>query len=486
MARIESIRPGDALTSDFGSYPLPELLMGVLRGNLSGILEVHLSSARKNDIYFRDGVPVAVVLPDVPFSLAHLLADRGMLDREQARRVEARAEARGLSESRVIAADQLVAPGPLGEAIRLRARAQMVSLFDVGDRGFRFVEGAALPGEVEIAVLQPLPLIYAGLLTSSERTYARSFLAAHRHQQFRLTDTFPAGVDPFDWGPQVEQAVTVLAQRAPLDALLERGLGEEEAAVVLASLLLADMIEVLDAPSQGSKPALRTGPRGDAAIAHDDVRVSLERCLESMQARSYFEVLEVASDAPPAEVTRAHRALRAKVERQGGGAGVRGLLALIDEAHDALSDPRLGPRYRVAAAYAAIEAPALSERRRLEAEPKVERALRSMIDGRAGEASYWLAWAARLAPERRDLPVFRAAVPLVGAGAAVRRDLARVLLPAIEDLARPFAPSDRVQLVLAVVLAAAGDEPRARQIFERGWDVGDPLTEWARALLRGD
>src|SRR5688572_24544180 len=126
VARVESIRPGDILESNLREYPLPDLLMGILRGNLTGMLEIRLAPSRKNAVYFRDGVPIAVMLPDTSVSLSAMLAERGVLDRDTAAQVEAEATRRGESESRVIAMERLVAGGALSHGVRARARAQMV------------------------------------------------------------------------------------------------------------------------------------------------------------------------------------------------------------------------------------------------------------------------------------------------------------------------------------------------------------------------
>jgi len=200
VPKVESIRFGEVYEGRFSDYALPELLMGILRGNLTGVLDVILSSERRNAVYFKDGVPVSVSLPEV--------------------------EARGA------------------------ARAQIVALFDAGDRSFRFKEGEQMPADAELAILQTLPLIYQGLMAARDRSTVRAFTARTQGSRFHLADTYPRGVDPFEWGEAVERAVAALEEPKSAEDLAARDLGAERAAVVLTCLDLADMLEILEAPKR--------------------------------------------------------------------------------------------------------------------------------------------------------------------------------------------------------------------------------------------
>ena len=75
--KVESIRPGGVLEGIFSDYPLPDLLIGLLRSNLTGMLEIGLAPARRNAIYFRDGVPISVALPDLGVSVTQILVEQG-------------------------------------------------------------------------------------------------------------------------------------------------------------------------------------------------------------------------------------------------------------------------------------------------------------------------------------------------------------------------------------------------------------------------
>lgn len=223
--------------------------MGILRGNLSGALRLDLEASRTNVVYFRDGVPVAVDLPALGVSLAGVLAERGELDPELADRVTARARASGASESRIIEIDRVVAEGALRDGVRTRARRELERLFDEGPRAFVFTEGAPVPADADLAVLQPLPIIYAGLARSAHRGPrgpVAELLARWGAHRFRLADTYPRGVDPFEWGDDVERAVEALEAPTSIAALGEAGLERTTAAVVLAALHAADMLEIHD------------------------------------------------------------------------------------------------------------------------------------------------------------------------------------------------------------------------------------------------
>ena len=83
MAKIESIRPGGTLEASLSTYPLAELLLGILRGNLTGRLELFLHPEPRNLVVFKDGVPVSVLLPDGGVSLVKILIDSGELPHDR-------------------------------------------------------------------------------------------------------------------------------------------------------------------------------------------------------------------------------------------------------------------------------------------------------------------------------------------------------------------------------------------------------------------
>lgn len=261
MARIESIRPGEELNGTLEEYPLPELLIGILRGNLSGYFELALGSHR-NYVYFKDGVPVSVMLPDLEVSLAQILVAYGEIPEEIGLSVQQKAQSSGHSESQVVSIDRLLADGALHTAMRTRARAQLVKLFDVPGAKFRFVEGAAMPSDAELTILQPLPVIYEGLLSAQDRRPVRQFLAKTVGARFRLGDTYPRGVDPFEWGEEVERVVGQLEGPTTAQDMTGMGLHPDQVAVALTTLWLADMLDVLESVSlrPASSPHLSEGP----------------------------------------------------------------------------------------------------------------------------------------------------------------------------------------------------------------------------------
>lgn len=246
MAKIESIRPGGTLEASFGTYPLSELLIGILRGNLSGRLDVFLHPEPKNHILFRDGVPVAVELPDSGASLVKILIDAGSLPRDRGLDLLRLAEASGRSEVALIRQHKLLSPGALQAALSRLARAQVVKLFDVGPAEFRFSEGVPSPEGIVFTILQPLPIVYEGLRRASHRGLVEQFLAAHGTNTFTLSSTYPHGIDPFEWGPEVERAITPEDATVTLELLESRGLDRQTASAAIMSAYLAGMMEVSD------------------------------------------------------------------------------------------------------------------------------------------------------------------------------------------------------------------------------------------------
>ncbi len=246
MAKIESIRPGGTLEASFGTYPLAELLIGILRGNLSGRLDVFLHPEPRNHIVFRNGVPISVELPDSGASLVKILIDAGSLPRERGLDLLRLAEASGRSEVALIRQHKLLSPGALQAALSRLARAQVVKLFDVGPAEFRFSEGVAAPEGAVCTILQPLPIVFEGLRRAANRGPVEAFLGTHGRKTFTLSATYPHGIDPFEWGPEVERAITPDDATVTLQLLESRGLGRETASAAIMSAFLAGMMEVSD------------------------------------------------------------------------------------------------------------------------------------------------------------------------------------------------------------------------------------------------
>lgn len=516
VARIESIRPGGDWVGRFAEYALPELLIGILRGNLSGRLDVELGP-RRNQLFFRDGVPVCVSLPDVQVSLAEILVAFGELDPATGERVRARAVKSGHSESRVITAAELCSEGALHAGMRARARAEVVRLFDAGDRAFRFVEGEKMPADGELTILQPLPLIYHGLSAASDRSPVQAFLARATGARFRLTATYPRGVDPFEWGEAVERGVGQLEHPQSLDELVQGGLPADQAAVALTTLELAGMLERVadaggapvavddDAPlklrpmprvvrpvsalhAESLLPPVRASsgvaprparPTSRVPLDHDGERAAVLAKLSPLVGKSYYDLLRVRPSSTLDQIERAAKFLGGDVDAA-PDPGERAFFGLIAEAGALLRDPQLGPRYAQALERAELDPRARRELHLLEVEPKVERAVRRMGEGRTGEAEILLEWASRLDPSRSDLRIHREFLAFCRAEPARRAELARNLRPVIaaEALRNPEDP--RLQLYFAAVVAELGDVSMARGALGHV----DPEHPLARAVAR--
>ncbi|MCK6550310.1 hypothetical protein L6R52_31025 [Myxococcota bacterium] len=273
MPKIESIRPGGTLDGDLGDYPLADLLLGVLRGNLTGRLSLALAPEPRNVVFFKDGVPVSVSLPDLGVSVARILAERGDLSEDRVRDIVREAEGAGRSESAVIVSGQLLTVGTVDEGRRRRAREQVVRLFDAGNVPFVFAEGALLPADAVLTILQPLPIVYEGLSKSGDRRVVDRFLDDCGSAVFKLGPTYPVGVDPFEWGPEVEVVIQQLVQPRALDELVELGLPRPRAVVALTTLFLAGMLEV----QRADRPRADRGRVEPAAQPRPVSRAPLQR-----------------------------------------------------------------------------------------------------------------------------------------------------------------------------------------------------------------
>jgi|GEM_PF-2385956 len=548
VPKIESIRPGGTLDASLATYPLAELLLGILRGNLSGKLDLFLHPEPRNVVVFKNGVPVSVQLPDGGVSLVKILIDSGELPHDRGLDLLRVAEASGRSEEAVIEQHKVLSAGALDEARRRRSRAQMVRLFDAGALDFRFSEGSEMPKDMPLTILQPLPLVFEGLYRAKDKSVVQRFLETHGRSAFSLSGTFPRGVDPFEWGAQVERVVTQAANPLSLQRLVQSGLPKDVAAVAMASLYLADMLDLREqgaglrpapTPAEGSAPRLpeprrvppavptpaggvkspppaaqtgglvihrRSGPaaapssppaaapvsapppRAPAAAPvskHDAELQSVRKRVGPIAAQTYYQLLRVTPGTPPAQVERAYRFLLRRIEDEGEDPGWLATKGVLQEAFEVLKEPERANRYTQLVERSEKSSKGMVERHAFEAEPKVDRALRAMAEGRTAEASFNLAWAERLDSTRTDVPVLMAVLDFMRASGPQRTSDARGLQAFLaQELARQ--PHDwRLKICQALVLSELSDMRGAQALLVECPEADHPMARLVRTRLRG-
>ena len=571
MPKIESIRPGDTLDATFASYPLAELLLGILRGNLTGRLNIFLHPEPRNYLYFRDGVPLVVRLPDAGGSIVQMLVEQGRLTQEQGLELMRKSDGSGRPPLDVLRASGRFAHAELHRTEVGYARSQLRKLFDVGPVEFRFVEGA-VPSESDgVTILQPLPIVYAGLVGGRDRSLVQRFVATHADSRFSLGSTYPHHVDPFEWGESVE-AVLMNSQTALSVAQLEgAGLGREHAIAMLAALFMTGMVDLQDqgrarvaepagmarAPSEPSSigatsagrkprseaernvsraPALvaagsarprapsdgrsRDGQglvihrRGPSNASEDSAAPDLSLTLGRVEAhrpessvvggsdhdreygvvrdritpyfgQNYFQILRVTAGSDAAQLDRAYRFLVRRFEEEMERPGTRSVLDLVHEAYEAIKDEQDAHHYANLVERGDKLAPADRERRAFEAEPKVERAVIAMAEGRTGEATLLLSWAERLDPSRSDLEALFGVIDLIRAPTAQRSEDARALRGVLQELTTQRTYDQRIKLCLGLVLAEDGDRDSAQRVLDLALDNRHPMFRRVAELLAG-
>jgi hypothetical protein len=533
VAKIESIRPGGSLSASFAEYPLPDLLFGILRGNLSGRLDVQLHPEPRNRVYFRDGVPIAVDLADAYVSPIGLMMEAGEIDQTAGLDLLRDAESSGGSELTMLDHRQILPPGKLRELEARRARMQLVRLFDVGTVNFTFHEGLDRPEQVRLTILQPLPIVYEGLRTTKDRALIERVLEDHVSKSFILAPTYPVGVDPFEWGPEIDGEIMKLStEPATLTELVERGLDRKNASAAFASLLLAGMLEEQERiskdmpakPKSDPKNRPQTAPRKPVEEAAEkepsglvihyksglkakapskDVPASSPAAApiapppaaggqseyDSVKARfthfegkTYYQILRVAPNTDQHQLERAYRFL---VRRPDGGdsdeAGSRALKGLFHEAFECLSEPERAKRYRALVEWGDKSSNAVREREAVEAEPKVDRGFRALGEGHFGEARALLEWAKKLDPLRGDIPLLiELSRYLSEPGEADAIGIATGLVA--ERQRRP--EDERVKLAYAFCLAEENEDTAARALINTLIDREHPMAKRVSSKLR--
>ncbi len=611
MPKIESIRPGGTLDATFATYPLAELLLGILRGNLTGRLDVFLHPEPRNRVHFRDGVPIVVDLPDGPLSLIQLLISEDRIREDTGLELLREGESSGHSAADVIRRAELLSQVDLHQAQVRWARRQLVKLFDAGPIEFRFVEGIQALEDGILTILQPLPIVYEGLRHARDRSVVQRFLAKHIESRFTLSATYPRNVDPFEWGPSVETALESLHFPARLADLERAGLEPDCAAAVLTALHLTDMVDLreagrprglttssassasasmsgpksghqgrrieatsspsdpLDAPAGASAVRPTAAPSGPAAglasaggalpsspnvaadvdeaaspgvaepawsaserappgtaspsspsggpggvagggeglvvhrrssgaidtrppvvrvtsqirteaavggNAHDREYVAVRDRLTPYFGQNYFQILRVSADTDAAQLDRAYRFLVRRFEEDIDRQGAGPVLDLLHEAYEVLKDGESARRYAHLVERGEKLSPIDRERRAVEAEPKVDRAVRAMGAGRTGEATLLLSWAERLDPSRSDLSAYFGVLDVIRAPDGQRAADARALLGMLQEQVELNAYDWRLKLCMALALAEDGEFRAAAMIMDQTPDLSHPMA----------
>lgn len=526
LPKIESIRPGDTLETTFSAYPLAELLMGILRGNLTGRLDVFLHPEPRNYLQFRHGVPVVVTLPDGGVSVVQVLIQEGVIPKQAGLDLLRTAEASGRNATEVLRQRGLLSQGELHHAEVRWARAQLVKLFDAGPVDFRFTEGVLPPEDGALTILQPLPVVYEGLRQSRDQAVVDRFLASHGESRFALSATYPRDVDPFEWGRQVEATLRTEKQALGMDVLKQAGLEVDEAAAVLAVLHMADMLDLREqgrthasAPRPTPPPPVeesaglvvhRRGANGQSVDAnrlvvpevaaspptppptpeapvggnaHDREYVTVRDRLSPYFGQSYYQILRVTAETDSAQLDRAYRFLVRRFEEEMDRAGTPVVLDLIHEAYEVLRDPETSRRYALLVERGAKLSSMDRERRAFEAEAKVDRAVRAMGDGRTGEATLLLSWAERLDPQRTDLSAYFGVLDVIRAPDGQRAADARALRGLLQEQLTERSYDWRIKLCLGLVLAEDGDPWGANRLLESAPDRSHPMAVRISKLL---
>jgi hypothetical protein len=514
VAKIESIRPGGVFESNFREYPLAELLLGVLRGNLTGQLEVRISQDPRNWIYFKDGVPVSVDLPDCGVSVAKILNESGELSRERAVDVARAADKLRMSESKVIVESEILSHGAINDARRRRAREEVVRLFDAGPASFSFVEGRLIPEQAALTILQPLPILFEGLRRCRDRSMVDRFVEEHGHAQFKLSATYPIGVDPFEWGRELEAKITSLDEPKTITELSHLGLDKKLTEVAVAVMFWLGMVELHRNVAARRAPVEHVTPAGEprgvrspapseereasGLVVHRRTSVAAERlpvqpiteplnpaidrvgaALSAYRGKSYYKILRVTESTAADQIERSYRHLLRLMEEQEDPAVRHAIEGVLDEAYATVADRDAGPRYRDLSERSKASSGAVAERQSIEAERKIGRALSTMAEGRLSEAHALLEWISLLDPTRRDLKILRGMLSYFRTPKDRRPLEARALKPLVLGELQRSPGDSHLKMCVALISAEEGEH-----IDVGAENASHPLMDRVRDLLR--
>lgn len=506
-----SIVAGQSLSGTLGQPPFANLLVDALRVGADGVLALDFHPEPRNRIVFRSGLPVLVQLPDLGPTMVSLLVKDGTCGRDQGLALVRATDMAGTSESRLIERKQILSGGALRHARGRRAHAQLARLVDTLDVGFSFTPSLETVDPSAATLVEPLAALHEGLAHSPGARAAQPHLPP-TDAELALAATYPLGADPFGLGLERERA---LSRPFSMQRLMATGWTAESAAATLAALALADMVEVqpravphavevlsapprrssrpassgwpVPGPSVSSSPAAEPGglqvhrrsvrplveptpshsPPPEMVLSSDleppASLVPMGDKLGPFEGKTYFQILRVGRDTDFTQLERAYRFLVRRAKEASDPESTHALTGMFREAYVYLRDPQRRARYSAALT---------RDRHALEAEPKLERAVRVLGEGYDQEALYLAEWACRLAPHRSELEAVVTAVVWLSTPPPSREENPRARVAAEAERSQ----DRRLKLLSAALHAQSGDMGSAKRVLSDVVELDHPVV----------
>jgi curved DNA-binding protein CbpA len=375
-----------------GHYLLPDVLIGLSRRQLTGILLLSSGQVSKR-FYFREGDLVFASSNQPQERLGDILLREGKITQEAYERSVELLKRTGKRQGAVLVQLGYLRPQELVQAVKHQVKEIILNAFQLREGLFEFIPGP-LPTEEAITLRLPTGrLIYEGMKRLKDTQHLKGLL--------------PPEDSPLSLSPN------------PLDLFQDIGLAEEEKALLRAIDGRRSLREVLQASGLSEQEALRTlsvllccrlvnPTAGDEAEAKRQVLQEetpsikeIEEKLQELEGRlqdiSHYELLQIQPSATAEQIRQAfyRRAKEFHPDRhfylpQQLRAKLHAVFCRITEAYSTLSDFKKRSQYDRSLRGSGRGQPAVG------AEGKFQEGLRALREGRVEEAAQLFAEAVYL------------------------------------------------------------------------------------------
>ncbi len=388
----------------------------------------------------------------------------------------------------------LVDPDTVSAALYEQNRRRSLRMFELPDASYRFYQGADLLRGFggERFPVDILAIVWRGVCATPPREKLDPLVASLGRTQIKLREE--AQLDPFEFGPEVHAAVSLLRFGPATLAELEAASPEPFLAQLLVYILLTSKQAVplkraSIRPPPAAKPAAPIAPTavstGERASLSDEALVkSAKDLLAAMDEQTFFEMLGVSMDAPDAAIRQAFLKLATKwhpdrVASPAVKEAYQRVFALFNEAHQTLSNPKSRERYaRIArdgggtpAAQRKIEAMLEADNLAQRAEVHLKR--KEIVD------------AERLAREAMALSDEDPAVLATLGAVLIEQNTPETLEEAVGVLVKSVAispNSDHAHTLLGAAYKRRGDGARSLQHFQKAAELNPKNIDAAREV----
>lgn len=342
------------LEGDLSEIGFPHLLHHLHGLRASGVLLIH-NGKKKKAIQLQDGYPVAVKSNLVNECLGNYLVRNGKLSEEDLTESLARMKKGEGLQGQILVAMDVITEEEIATALREQAESKLYEIFEWRHGSFKLEVGGRLKRGNTLALeTSPANIVLEGVRSWTVPAQVDAFLAANGHRRVRRAES------PFYRFQDIDLSDAEQQLLAGIDgtSTLARICGDDESlrrtlrALIAAELLVLDGEPVaVPAPVTGSAATGAGRSAGKRSRrpprAERRVREELAAMAERFRGRSYFEIFDLAQDAPSHQIESAYERLARKTHPdrfRAASESVRAMASelfdLVTRAHDVLSDPQ--------------------------------------------------------------------------------------------------------------------------------------------------